>query len=126
MPELSSSNALVLIMTAMLVWVSVNVLISIIRLNKSYDLVPSRFLYPANCDPALCRDPAGFIRFMTPRLIAFGVLGLLLAVFFVLNEMTALFSALPDWFSKWAAPFLFVPLFVWYVIFINQAAKRFW
>ncbi|MBO4418751.1 MAG: hypothetical protein J5789_02875 [Oscillospiraceae bacterium] len=126
MPELSPSNLLVLLMTAMLVWVSVNVLISTIRINRTYELVPNRFIYPANCKPELCQDPAGFIRFMTPRLIGFGVLGLLLSVFFVVNEMTGLLAALPAWFSEGAALFLFVPLFVWYVIFINKAAKRFW
>ena len=126
MPELSSSNVLVLLMTAMLVWVSVNVLLAVIRLNRSYELAPNRFIYPANCKPELCLDPLGFIRFISPRLIAFGVLGLLLSVFMVVNEMTSLLSALPDWFSQGAALFLFVPLFIWYVIFINKAAKRFW
>ncbi len=126
MPELSASNVLVLLMTAMLVWVSVNVLLAVIRLNRSYELAPNRFIYPANCKPELCLDPLGFIRFISPRLIAFGVLGLLLSVFMVVNEMTGLLSALPDWFSQGAALFLFVPLFIWYVIFINKAAKRFW
>ena len=99
MPELSSSNVLVLLMTAMLVWVSVNVLLAVIRMIRSYELVPNRFIYPANCKPELCLDPLGFIRFISPRLIAFGVLGLLLSVFMVVNEMTGLLSALPDWFS---------------------------
>lgn len=126
MLELSPSNTLVLLMSAMLVWVSVNVLISTIRINRTYELVSNRFIYPANCKPELCQDPAGFIRFMTPRLIGFGVLGLLLSVFFVVNEMTGLLAALPAWFSEGAALFLFVPLFIWYVIFINKAAKRFW
>ena len=77
MPELSASNVLVLLMTAMLVWVSVNVLLAVIRLNRSYELAPNRFIYPANCKPELCLDPLGFIRFISPRLIAFGVLGLI-------------------------------------------------
>lgn len=126
MQELSSSNALVLLMAAMLVWVCVNILISAVRLNRACRLIPSRFIYPSNCKPELCRDVLGFIRFITPRLIVFGLLGLLLAVFFVVNEMTGLLSALPAWFSDGVALFLFVPLFVWYVIFINKAAKRFW
>lgn len=126
MPQLSASNLLVLILAAMLAWVSVNVLISIVRLNRTYELNPSRFIYPANCRPEQCRDVVGFIRFVTPRFVIFGVLGLLLCVFFIVNEMTGLLSALPDWFSNGAALFLFVPLFVWYVVFINKAAKRYW
>ncbi len=126
MQGLSSSNVLVLLMSAMLAWVSVNVLISTVKINRSYELGPSRFIYPANCRPELCQDPAGFIRFITPRLAAFGVLGLLLCVFMVINELTGLLSFLPDWFSNGVSLFLFIPLFVWYVIFINKAAKRFW
>jgi hypothetical protein len=126
MPELSSSNILVLILTAMLAWASVNVLIAVVRLNRTYELSPSRYIYPANCKPELCLDPAGFIRFMTPRLWAFGLLGLLICVIYVVNEFTDLLAFLPDWISRGAALFLFIPLFVWYVIFINKAAKRFW
>lgn len=126
MPQLSASNLLVLVLAAMLAWVSVNVLISVVRLNRTCELNPSRFIYPANCRPEQCRDVVGFIRFVTPRFVIFGVLGLLLCVFFIVNEMTGLLSALPDWFSNGAALFLFVPLFVWYVVFINKAAKRYW
>ena len=126
MSQLSASNMLVLILAAMLAWLSVNVLISVVRLNKTYELSPSRFIYPAACSPDQCRDVLGFIRFATPRFVIFGVLGLLLSIFFVLNEMTGLLSLFPDWFSNGVALFLFVPLFIWYVIFINKAAKRFW
>jgi hypothetical protein len=126
MPNLSSSNLLVLLLAGMLVWVSVNVLLAVIRLNRGYELFPNRFIYPANCKPELCLDPLGFIRFMSPRLGVFGVLGLLISAFMVVNEMTGLLAALPAWFSNGAALFLFVPLFVWYIIFINKAAKRFW
>ena len=126
MSELSSSNILVLILAGMLAWLSVNVLTAAVRLNRTYELFPSRFIYPANRKPELCQDPGGFITFITPRLLAFGILGLLLCVFFVVNEFTGLLSFLPDWFSSGAALFLFIPLFVWYVIFINKADKRFW
>ena len=126
MNELSYSNVLVLILAAMMVWVSVNILIVTIRINRTYELTPNRFIYPASCKPELCKDIAGFVSFMTPRLVAFGILGLLIAAFFLVNEMTSLFAFLPDWFSKGASFFLFLPLFIWYMIFINKAAKRFW
>ncbi len=126
MQKLDYSNLFVLILAGMLVWISVNVLISILRLNKSYEMTPNRFIYPASCKPEACHDVAGFIAFMTPRLVAFGVLGLLIAAFFVVSEFTPVFSFLPDWFTKGAGFFLFLPLFIWYMIFINKAAKRFW
>ena len=126
MPQLSYAQAIALIMTAMLVWVSVNVLISTIRINLSYELVSSRYIYPAKCKPELCIDPAGYIAFITPRMIVFGILGLLMSACYVVNEFTKLFSALPTWFTDRPALFFFLPLFIWYVIFINKAAKRFW
>lgn len=126
MPELSSSNLLVLLLAAMVGWLGVGVLLAVVRLNRTYELFPSRFIYPANCKPEDCQDPVGFIRFMTPRLAAFGTLCALICVFYLVNEFTGLLSGLPKWFSNGAALFLFLPLFVWYIVFINKAAKRFW
>lgn len=126
MPELSSSNILVLLLAAMLAWLSVNVLMAAVRLNRTCELFPSRFIYPANRKPELCQDPAGFVLFSVPRFLIFGILGLLLCIFYVVNEFTGLLSFLPDWISNGAALFLFIPLFIWYVIFINKADKRFW
>ena len=77
MPQMDTSNVLVLVMAAMLTWVSVNVILGVVRLNRTYELIPNKFIYPANCKPDLCVDPVGFIRFMTPRLWGFGILGLL-------------------------------------------------
>ena len=126
MPNLSISNFLELFMAVMLAWASVNVILSVIRLNRTYELTPSRFIYPADCKPELCRDPAGFIRFMTPRLWIFGLLGLALCALLLLSEFTDLLSGLPFWFSNGVSLILFLPIFLWYVIFINKAAKRFW
>ena len=126
MPQFSSTELFSFAMAALLIWVGVSILIAVIRLNRSYELTANRFLYPANCKPEDCQDPAGFIRFMTPRLAVFGPLCVLICVFYLLNEFTGLLSGLPKWFSNGAALFLFLPLFVWYIVFINKAAKRFW
>lgn len=126
MPQLNSSNILVLAMAAMLSWVSVSVLLAVIRLNRSYELGPNKFIYPANCKPELCLDQLGFIRFMTPRLWAFGLLGLAVVAVMLVNEFTDLMAGAPDWFSNGVALFLAMPLFVWYIVFISKAARRFW
>ncbi len=126
MPQFSSSNLLVFLLAGMLIWVSVNMLLAALRLNRSYELGPSRFIYPANCKPELCQDPLGFIRFISPRLVIFGLVGLLLAALMLVCELTQLLASLPDWFTQGVSLFLFLPLFVWYVIFINKAAKKFW
>lgn len=126
MENLSYSDILVLILAAMLIWISANVLISIIKLNKTLDMKAGRYIYPASCKPEQCKDPQGFLAFITPRLVGFGVLGLLIAAFILVNGLTDVFASLPNWFKNGAAFFFFIPLFIWYVYFINKAAKKFW
>lgn len=122
----SGNMMMSLLMAALLLWMGVSILLAIRRLNRSYDLSANRFIYPANCRPEDCRDVAGFVRFMTPRFLTFAVLCLLLGALLLLLGLTKIGEALPSWVSTWAPLFLFLPLFVWYVVFINKAAKRFW
>jgi hypothetical protein len=120
------SNLLVLMMAAMLLWVSIQAIRGAVQLNRTYELVPNRFIYPGNCKPELCLDPAGFIRFIVPRLWGFGLIGLALCALMLANEFWGILNFLPAWFSNGASLFLFLPIFAWYIIFINKAAKRFW
>ncbi len=119
------TNVLSLIAAALLIWTGIGILIAVKKLNDSYELAPNKFLYPANCKPSQCKDPVGFIAFITPRLILFAVLMLILSAFLILS-VTTLLSWMPEWISQYGAYLLFFPLFIWYVVFINQAAKRFW
>ena len=41
-------------------------------------------------------------------------------------DITDLMAGAPDWFSNGVALFLAMPLFVWYIVFISKAARRFW
>lgn len=124
--EYTSSTLFGLLLAALLVWVAVSILIAIIRINKTYVLTPNRFLYPANFKPEDCKDIAGLIAFLTPRFVIFCVLCLLLAAFLLLMELTTIFDWLPGWLHNASSLFFFLPLFVWYIVFINKAAKRFW
>ena len=126
MPSLSPSQIFSLVAAAILVWFCVNILISAALLKRTAQLRPSRYLFPARCKADKCLDPAGYIRFIMPRLLIFAALGLLMAAFLVVNVMTDLTASLPLWFQSRIELFLFLPLFVWYVVFINKAAKRFW
>ena len=126
MSQIIYSKITALFISAMLVFTSVNILIAVIRMNKTYMLLPSRFLYPANCKPENCKDIAGFIAFITPRLIAYVILTLLIAVLFILFEMTDSFTGVPALLKKIIPFILFLPLFVWYIVFINKAGKNFW
>ena len=104
--------------------------------SKAAELVPLAALKHAHEDwdalkPALesaedCKDIAGLIAFLTPRFVIFCVLCLLLAAFLLLVELTTIFDWLPGWLHNASSLFFFLPLFVWYIVFINKAAKRFW
>ena len=126
MPQFSSTELFSFAMAALLIWVGVSILIAVIRLNRSYELTANRFLYPANCKPESCKDLVGFVAFITSRMIAFAIVCLLLAAFVLVHALTDLLSGLPAWLEHGLSLILFMPLFVWYVVFINQAAKRFW
>ena len=125
MPELNYYSVLNLFVTAMFIWAGISILIAVKRLNDSYELVPNRFIYPANCKPARCKDPAGFIGFISPRLNLFAIAALVISILRIL-ALFGLFSFLPGWISQFGFTLLFIALFVSYVVFINQAAKRFW
>lgn len=123
---LNSNQMLALLIVVILAWASISVLVAVRKLNRTYQMEANRFLYPASCKPECCKDIAGFVRFITPRMVGFGVTGLVLCVFLLCSEIFGLLSFLPEWLSKRSAFVLFLPLFIWYAVFINKAAKRFW
>ena len=126
MSQLNSTTVLDLIMAATLVWCCVNLLLAVIKLKQNYMLVPNRFLYPASCKPEKCKDVAGFVAFICPRILIFAVLGLLISLLLVCILLFGLFDGLPGWVTRWLPVGLFLVLFVWYGIFINKAARRYW
>ena len=126
MTDFSLSSVLNIAVAGLLIWAGISILIGLKRINETFQLVPNRFIYPANFKPEKCKDPAGFIGFITPRLRAFALLCLLLSVLLILQSVTNLFSFLPDWVGKRVSSLLFIPLFIWYVIVINKAAKQYW
>lgn len=126
MSDFSLSSALTIAVAGLLIWAGISILIGLKRINETFELVPNRFIYPSNFKPEKCKDPAGFIGFITPRLRAFALLSLLLSVLLILQSVTKVFAFLPDWLAKRASSLLFIPLFIWYVFVINKAAKQYW
>ena len=122
----SPYSMLVIATAGILICISLYMLIGVIRINRTYVLIPNRFLYPAKRKPADCQDVTGFIGFITPRLAIFSVVGLLLSALMLIGQLTDLFAGMPSWFSDGTWRFLLLPLFLWYIIFINKAAGRFW
>lgn len=126
MSELNSSYILLLILAGVLICICVSLLVAVARIKQGDGLVQNRFLYPASCEPAKCKDIPGFIVFICPRITLFAVLGLLYGVLLACSVLFGLLARLPDWASRWLPLALFLALFAWYGVFINQAARRFW
>ena len=76
---LPTINTLDLFLLLTLLAVAVYSLYLVIRLRRTRELFPSRFLYPGNCEPEDCIDPDGFIDYILPRLT------LLSSIFFVMT-----------------------------------------
>lgn len=98
-------------------------LYSVIRLQKEQYLFPNKFLYPANCKPDDCNDVPGFIAFITPRMLIFGIGCLVLAILLSLTWIAKLFT-LPVWLD-YTVPFLGVAFFGWFIFIQNKVYKLF-
>ena len=126
MPQIGINSMLYIAVAGFLIWAGISILLAVKRINDTYVLSPNRLIYPANYKPELCKDPAGCIAFITPRIIIFAVAALLISCLLILQGFTGFLTFLPDWLESRIAILLFIPFFIWYVIFINKAAKAFW
>ncbi len=54
-----------------------------IQMKSWRELKPNKFIYPHGCEPEDCADPAGFLAFMWPRMLALGLLCLMTALTFL-------------------------------------------
>lgn len=80
------------------------------------------FLYPVGLSPEDCLDPKGFLRFIRPRVLVFGVLCLTGSAALAVSRF-----ALPelDWLEtgSFCLVLLAMAVYGWQ---IRQAGKRFW
>lgn len=118
-------NMLHILLLVMLGGSGVYALYSFVRLRKEQYLFPNRFLYPSNCKPEDCTDVVGFIEFISPRILIFGVVCTVLALFLVFVWFGGVL-ALPMWLDSIAIPALGIAVFVWYMIVQNKVYKLFW
>ena len=112
-------------MIAMLAWAGGYAVYTALRLKREFTLFDNKFLYPANCRPQDCRDVAGFILYMTPRLWIFGLACLGLALVMVLVGMMGLIPV-PAWVPYFGLPGLGLLLFIWYLASNAKTAKKYW
>lgn len=96
-------------------------IISSLRLKKEGYLFENKLLYPGNCKPEDCVDEEGFIEYIVPRMIIFGVLCIVLAV------ATVLLSYLVVSLSALTVEVIVVVLVFAYIgVVQNKASKLFW
>lgn len=96
---------------------------SAIRLRREGVMFPSKVLYPGNCNPADCVDQVGFISYIFPRLLIFGIACILSAGATAFD--TYIGFHLPP-VMQYILPFSFLPILVWYMVVQNKASKLFW
>ena len=116
-------SMLELLLVGMLVISGGYALYTVIRLHVTQYLFPNRFLYPSNCKPEDCTDVGGFIKYIVPRLLIFGIACLLLGSFLALSWFAGLFT-LPKWLD-YVMPFLGIGIFAWYIVIQNKVYKLF-
>ena len=115
-------------MIGMLLFVGGFGIYTAIRLLRERILFKSRFLYPANCNPEECLDPAGFINFITPHMLAVSIFSLVLGIGLALI-IYAPFIVLPPelfWVQLILIPALGICALAWFMFIQNRAHKRFW
>lgn len=112
-----------MIIVVMLFGVGLYALYSAIRLYKEQMLFPNKILYPGDCKPEDCTDEGGFIDYIIPRVIAVGVIFLLMGIGMVL--VLYVFKLDTIWINL-ASMVLPVAVLVWLVVWQRKAAKLFW
>ena len=91
-------------------------------LRRQGALRPRMFLYPKHCPPEACRNPAGFRRYILPRLFLLAALCFLTAGCFL---WAAFLPNYPQWMDG-ATSALSLAAAVLYLLGIRRCSARFW
>lgn len=116
-------NTISLLLVAMLIGCGIYCIYSFIRLRKEFYLFPNKFLYPGNCAPESCTDVVGFIDFISPRILLFGIALILFGIAFGVIDIVLHVNSVVIDIASMVVP---LALFVWYVLAQRKAAKEFW
>lgn len=101
-----------------------------ISLRKVWMLKDNRIMLPGNCAAADCLDPDGFLDFMAPKMLLFGLVMIVLGLLYlpgILNESGYLaWPKLVFTILDIGLPVVTISLFVWFILVQRKAAKLFW
>ena len=116
-----NGNLIDVVIAAMLAGSGVYGIISSLRLKKVGKLFPNKMLYPGRCEPADCVDVEGFIEYIVPKMIIFGILCIILAAGTVVVAFAEVsFSILIFEMAVVVAVFAYIG------VVQNKASKLFW
>lgn len=97
-----------------------------IRLRREWYLIDNKFLLPGNCTAADCKDPDGFLEYISPKLLIFGIALIVFGLLYLPGFFNAPMPALLADILNIAMPVLGFGIFVCFIILQAKAAKLFW
>lgn len=119
---LDSIHIFDLLILVLLIGVGAYALYSVAKVKKAGELIDNKLLYPGNCDPKDCLDPAAFLDFIVPRLMVFGAACLVMGL---VTALTTYVIAVPPWLDL-VKPVFAIAAFIYYMVAQHRAAKIFW
>lgn len=117
------NSMLNMLLLAMMLGVGIYCIYTFIRLRKQCELFPNKFLYPGNCRPEECVDVDGFINYILPRMLIFGIAMLLCGGAYGLLEMVWKINHIAINIGSMVLP---LAIFGWYIYVQRKAANLFW
>ncbi len=92
------------------------------KLRIAGRLFPNSLLVPRDKTVKDCRDPTGYIHYISPRLLTVGIV-------IVLSGLLGLFNSYFQFYGFWAAEGIVavaLAALIWYAVCSMKANKRFW
>ncbi len=118
----SMSEMLNVLLLVMLLGFGAYGIYTYIRLRRTYEMFPNKFMYPGNCKPEECLDPDGFLDYIMPRVLILSVLmlvcGLAYGVYYVMK--------LDLFWVDIASMVVPVAILIWYAVAQRKASKLYW
>lgn len=102
-----------------------------LRLRKEWRLFDNKIMLPGNCSVKDCVDEDGFLEFIVPKMLFFGLALIVLGLLYLPGILfySGLDLGLPQLMLtilNYALPVLSVGAFVWFLVMQRKAAQLFW
>lgn len=106
------------------VYIAFTAISHFIRLRKEGMLFESKLLYPTNCSMSGCIDEAGYVDFISPKMLLIGIVCGICAVYEGVSYF--LWESIPLWLNIICTFVVPILLVVYMVVIYRLGAKRYW